>query len=373
MATTKVIEYVSSLYDGGAETLVKDYALLMDKERFSVSIVVTREFPETANSRILKEAGVSVIPIYSKWNLGVKIWNKLAGKKYIPWRLKKILAAEKAEVLHVHLNNLEQVQAISSALNGVRVLYTCHNLPELFFCGAREKEGDAARYLLKHNSLQLIALHDEMKKEINKMFGIDSTVVIRNGIDFKRFRDTTVTKEAMRLSLNIPEDAFVVGHVGRFAKQKNHPFLVEVFREVASKNPNAYLLMIGSGDSAEVEEKLIEYGLQNRYQILRNRADVHEILRAMDVFVFPSLFEGLAIVLIEAQVAGLRCVISDNVPKEAIKKHEVVVLPLNDPARWAQVTLDPREKGTISGNLEDYDMNREIKRLEKLYLGEWDA
>lgn len=372
MAVIKVVEFVTGLNDGGAETLVKDYARLIDKEKFKVSVIVIRHYNHTANTKILKDLNVPILPIYPHWNIFVRVFNKLLGRFYVPYRLKKILKQEDADVMHAHLEVLKYIGAISEQIKDMRLLYTCHNLPHLFFCGRRAAEGAAARNLIEHNGLQLIALHDDMKNEINEMFGIKNTVVLRNGVDFNRFLSVDISKDEIRSKLRIPADAYVVGHVGRFSEQKNHPFLVEVFREIASRNRDAYLLMVGAGNKGAIEQKLHTYGLQERYQILSNRTDVNELMRAMDVFVFPSLFEGLSVTLIEAQVSDLRCVISDKIVRESIKKDNVIALPLKDPARWAEVALDRTIKGKAYGSIDDYDMNREIKRLEKLYAGEWD-
>ena len=102
--------------------------------------------------------------------------------------------------------------------------------------------------------------------------------------------------------------------------------------------------------------------------ILSHRTDVNEILRAMDVFVFPSLYEGLPLALIEAQVSGLRCIVSDAVPPEAFRSERVIALSLENPKKWADTILNDSVTGVSYGDLEDYDMNKEIKYLETLYL-----
>lgn len=367
MAHIKVIEYIPTMYDGGAETLVKDYALLLDRNRFDVAIVVTESSEDSANLRRIRQANIRVIPIYRHWNILVRGWNHFFGKYYVPFRLKRILKREKPDVLHTHMLLLKNVCAISGFLKGTRLLYTCHSLPKRYFCGENEVEKQSAQYLIQHNNLQMIALHDDMASELNQMFAINNTQVIRNGVDFNLFRNVAVTRDQKRKELGIPCDMFVLGHVGRFADMKNHKFLVDVFRAVAQRKPNAYLLMVGAQDSTEIEEKLNGFGLQGRYKILRNRADINEIMQTMDVFVFPSKYEGLGIALIEAQVAGLRCVASDAVPVEAFRTDYAISLPLGNPEQWADVILDPDRKGEPHGALEDYDMNREIRKLERLY------
>lgn len=370
MQKIKVIEYISNLGDGGAETLVKDYVCLLDRNRFDPIVVVLRGGVDSANKRTIVEKRIPIIEIYGNWNIWIRLWNKIFGWWYIPNRLKRIVRAEKADVLHMHLMVLKHVSHMGKTLESLRLLFTCHSILSQVFGGERISERIAADKLIKNNQMQLVALHDDMAVELNEMFDIQNTVIIRNGIDFSRFRSVRISRAEKREELHIPEDAFVVGHVGRFSEQKNHMFLVEVFAEIAQKRNDAYLLMVGAGDTEATEQKLRDYGLANRYTILSHRADVNEIMRTMDVFLFPSLYEGLGIALIEAQVSGLRCIASNMVPEEAFRSENAIALPLDDPATWANVALDTTIKGEAHGTLEEYDMNMEIKRLEKLYLGE---
>ena len=372
MSRTKVMQFIYGLDDGGAETLVKDYTTLIDEDKFDALIVVVRLKGETANLRRVQEANIPVVPIYKYWNVLTKVWHLFAGKWYVPYMLKRVIHQHKVDVIHAHFQMLKYIRKIRGELGGSRLFYTCHNVPSLYFGAGQEAEKRAAEILIKENNLRLIALHRDMADELNDVFSIGNTCVIRNAIDFRYFRDAKITKEEKRRELRIPENAFVLGHVGRFAEQKNQPFLVEVFREVAKINEAAFLVMVGAGDTSEVVSKLAEYGLTDRYMILSHRTDVNEILRTMDVFLFPSKFEGLGIVMIEAQASGLKCIASDAVPKEAIKTDHAISLPLDDAKLWADVILNDGIKGVANGSLDDYDMNKEIRRLEKLYLGEWD-
>lgn len=364
----KIIEFITDLGDAGAETLVKDYALLLDKNKFDVVILTRYPVNNTANYQQIVNSGVRIITLNKSNSTLAKAFNKLTFYIRIPLIMKKIIEQEKPDVIHVHLAQLSYLRAVSSKLKNIKLFYTCHNVVEHYFGDKQKKEREAAKYLIKNNGLQLIALHDEMKKDLNDLFGIDNTVVIHNGIDFNRFQSITISKEDKRKQIGIPDSAFVIGHIGRFAKQKNHSFLVDVFREVSLKNNNAFLLMVGAGDNSYVVKKLHEYGLDDKYLILSNRTDVPELLKTMDVFVFPSLFEGLGIVLIEAQLMQIRCVVSDRIPIEAIKTNTTVILSLDKtPHEWGEVILNNSIKGNIEGDISEYDMNHEILRLEQLY------
>lgn len=366
-----IIEFIRGISDGGAETLVKDYALLLERDLFQVKIVVLFQRHNCANSRILKENNIEVIEIYKNWNALTRCFNKICGWWYVPYRMKKIVHTFEPVAIHSHMTVLKYLKPISHALQGTRLFYTCHSLPERYIGKEQPEERKAAQYLLKKNKLRMIALHNEMAQEINAMFDIEDTVVIHNGIDFKRFQNVNESKEDIRKTLNMPNNVYLIGHVGRFHPLKNHPFIIEVFCKVIEKNENARLLLVGAGEELDNINELIKVkGLSEKVTILSNRTDVPRLMKAMDVFVFPSIAEGLGIVLIEAQICGLRCVVSTAVPEAAYVTELVIPMDLNDSVdNWCNVILDESKKGSYSGCIDDYDMNKEIRKLEKLYLG----
>ena len=367
---TKVVEFIGRIQDGGAETLVKDYALLMDKQDFDVTVLCEDYKPASANYRILKENGVKIVAMYKPSFFVSKVLARLLGKRYVAVLLRKAIRQLKPDVLHAHLEMLEIMYHARDVLDGIRLFFTCHNPPQMLIGEERPKERDACRYLLDHNGLQIIALHEQMAEEIDRMFHIEGTKVIRNGIDFSRFRNIPESKEEVRRKLGIPQDAYVVGQVGRFAYQKNPEFTVEVFAKLLEKRENARLLLIGRGDQEALHRQIRELGIEDKVQILISRTDIPQLLKAMDVFILPSRFEGLGIVLIEAQAAGLPCVVSENIPQEAFQSPDIVRLELSAAKEvWADALLDPRGNIASYGDLNDYDMNREIRRLEDLYRG----
>ena len=369
---TGVLEFIRSIDDGGAETLVKDYALLTNKEKFEVYVLGQYQIDHAANTKTLRASGIPLSFVYPGHGFFCKAFNAVFGKWYVSHTIKKMVQKHHIQTIHAHMTVLRYLVPISDFLKekGVRILYTCHSLPERYFGGSQAEEGEAAKYLIEHNGLRLIGLHEEMVQELNERFSVNNSVFIRNGIDFRRYRDIQETKWEIRKDLGVPENAFVLGHVGRFHPLKNHKFLVEVFQQLVQRQENAFLLMVGAGDEmADIKAKLEEYGLQEKFLILSNRPDVHRILKTMDVFVFPSLAEGLGIALIEAQVSGLRCVVSDMVPEEAFLTSFVVPLSVEDPIeKWCDAIEDDQLFGSYQGDINKYDMNQEIKRLENLYM-----
>ena len=366
----KLVEFIGRIQDGGAETLVKDYALLLDKDKFDITVLCEDYRPESNNYKTLVKNNVKIISMYEKSFFINKVLARLIGKRYVSWLLRKQIKKLKPDIIHAHLELLEILYYVRDLLQDIKLLFTCHNPPELLIGDKRPKERDACRYLLDHNNLQIIALHEQMANEINEMFNINNTVAIRNAIDFNKFRNVSVSKEEIRKTLGIDKESYVIGQVGRFAYQKNPEFTVNVFKELLKKKDNANLLLIGRGKQESMLRKMIDDNhLEEKVKILVGRDDIPELLKAIDVFILRSRFEALGIVLIEAQVSGLPCVVSDNIPSEAYQSKNITRLSLDEPIdKWVDALLNPVGNIDSYGDINNYDMNKEIKRLENLYL-----
>jgi glycosyltransferase involved in cell wall biosynthesis len=184
----------------------------------------------------------------------------------------------------------------------------------------------------------------------------------------------------VRAELGIPEQAVVIGHVGRFEAQKNHTFLVDIFAEVLEREPQAYLLLIGEGPlRAQIEQQVLQQGLQHRTIFAGSRSDVPRLmLGAMDIFVMPSLCEGLPLVGIETQSAGLPAILSDAITTEiCIVKSLITQLSLSrSAAHWAEEILRSRTQASID-RLEALNIVQQspfnipvgVSKLTKIYSG----
>lgn len=201
--------------------------------------------------------------------------------------------------------------------------------------------------------------------------------VLNNAIDAKKYRYDPVQAKQIREELGLPADGFVIGHVGRFALQKNHEFLTDIFAEVQKRKADARLLLVGDGSlRSEIESKVNSLGLSEKAIFAGVRSDVPALLQAMDVFVFPSMYEGLPVTMIEAQAAGLPCFISDKVPLECKITDLVTQIPLQASAeQWAEQILaaqSPERKDTYNEMVAaGFDIVENAKWLQDFYLKQW--
>ena len=367
---TKVVEYIGRIQDGGAESIVRDYALTLNKYIFDVYIVC-RDYKKESNVyKTLINNNVKIITLYPKFNIFHRFLARILGAKYVSNKFAKVINNIKPNVIHCHLECLETVYYAKNYLDNIKLLFTCHNLPELCIGKNRPREHKACKYLIKNNNLHIIALHDEMAKEINSMFNINDTIVIKNGINFAKYRNIIETKDEIKQSFNIPRDAYIIGQIGRYDYQKNQDFSIKIFKKLLEEKPNSYLLLIGRGkDEKKIKSLIKKYNIQKNVLLLKNRDDIPRLLKMMDVFLFPSRYEGLGIVLIEAQVMGLPCLVSENIPQEAFQSKNIVKLNLNDPINnWINSLLNPVCNINNFGNINDYDIKYVVRKLEREYL-----
>lgn len=199
----------------------------------------------------------------------------------------------------------------------------------------------------------------------------------KNAINLEKYRFNPVIRNAVRKKLGIGEKTFCVGHIGRFSYQKNHSFLIRVFAEVHKKQPDSCLLLIGghmNGDEYYTEaKKMVEqFHLKEAVHFLGVRKDVPELLQAMDCFVLPSHFEGLPIVGIEAQAAGLPCVVSDWVTRELDVCGNVRFISIHSGSSgWVQALLQSSKRGRCATDgLADngYEIKSATNVMENFYL-----
>lgn len=196
--------------------------------------------------------------------------------------------------------------------------------------------------------------------------------IMRNAIEVERFSYNEELRTQYRKALGL-EGKFVIGNTCRFEYQKNHGFLIRVFAEIHKKHPNTVLLLVGRGQNLSLIKKMVkEYGIENDVYFLGWRDDVNNIYQAMDLYCLPSLFEGLPIVLVEAQTSGLKCVVSSSITSEAKITDDVYYVDLVE-AEWIsaieQFIGDSSRRNNLNKVREaGFDIKEQIKVIEAEYI-----
>ena len=212
-----------------------------------------------------------------------------------------------------------------------------------------------------------------------KAFKNNSIKIINNAIDLEKFKFNKEKRDEIRKKLKIDENIILIGHIGRFVTQKNHEFLIDVFNEIIKKrkqeNFDSKLILIGQGNLKEnIIEKIKYLGLQDYIIFTGQTTNVSDYYNAMDIFVLPSLYEGLPVVGIEAQANGLLCEFSTDMTKETKVLNTTKFISLKETAKkWAKIILEDyknfKRKDTFDEMTQNnFNIIEEAKKLEKYYI-----
>ena len=211
----------------------------------------------------------------------------------------------------------------------------------------------------------------------NKQYESGKVYLLNNAIDLDVFKYDEKIRKVKRKDLEIEDNTLVIGHIGRFVEQKNHRFLIDIFNEIYKKNDNSLLFLAGQGPLMnEVKEKVKKLKLERNVRFLGQRNDVNELYQVYDVFLLPSLYEGLPVVGIEAQATGNLCFFSDNMTKETKVLDSTIFMMLDSsPEKWANSILEnakryKRQDTTEEVSRRGFNIKQEVNSLEKLYFNQ---
>ena len=355
----RVLHIVTYMGRGGLETMIMNYYRHIDRSQIQFDFLVHRDFRADYDDEIEALGGIIYrLPRLVPWSI---TYNK---------SLDAFFASHpEYKIVHVHQDCLSGVILKAAQKQGVPVrIAHSHS-------SSQDKN---LKYLLKLFYMRQIPRYATQlfacgKEAGDWMFRGASYRVMNNAVDTKKYIYSPEMRDRMRCQLGISKDAFVVGHVGRFDPVKNHTFLIDVFACLKKKRENAILLLVGDGVMrVEMEKKVAALGIADHVVFTGVRDDVHHLMQAMDIFVFPSIYEGLGIVAIEAQAAGLPCCVADTLPDEVAITELVQFRSLEDGAdQWAEWVLG-RTKESRRDTLEDiqkagYDISSTSVWLENFY------
>lgn len=352
----RILHVVTYMGRGGIETMLMNYYRHIDRNVLQFDFLVHRDFKADFDDEIE--------------SLGGKIYRvpPMNPLKYSYWKsIINFFKSHTYETVHCHLNYKSGIVLAAAKIAKVPVRIAHAHTASMSFGLAK-----LARILMK--PLIPLTATNFQACSINAgeaIFNKKPFIVVPNAIDIEVYSFNENKRQLMRKKLGV-EDRFTILHVGRFTKEKNHMFLIDIFFELLNKNPNSKLLLVGDGPlKNEIMLKTNQFP-KGTVEFLGVRNDVPDIMQAADVFVLPSLFEGLPVTMIEAQAAGLLCIKADTITDECIVTDLVKSIPVDDYKIWVDTIMSAKDLHRTNQNeqisLNGYDIKNEAKKLTKLYL-----
>lgn len=360
----RIAQIIGKWVGGGVEAVVMNYYRNIDKSKIQFDFFCDEDSTNIPYDEIESLGGkIILIPPYQK----IFKYQK---------ELKKVLLEGNYKIVHSHINTLSvfPLRVAKKAKIPIRIAHS-HSTSN-----KKEWKKNIIKNMLKPFS-KIYATDYFCCSELagrylfgDKIYNEGKVYLLNNAIDLDKFVYKEKIRKEKRENLKIEEDTLVIGHIGRFVAQKNHTFLIDIFNEVHKQKPKSVLMMVGQGPLQEkIKQKVNELGLTNSVQFLGQRNDVSELYQVFDMFLLPSLYEGLGMVLIEAQTSGLHCICSTEVPNIAKATENVKFISLDeDISIWSSTILNDykirdREDYKIQISKNGFDIKKEAIKLEKKY------
>ncbi|MFA7636502.1 MAG: exopolysaccharide biosynthesis polyprenyl glycosylphosphotransferase [Monoglobales bacterium] len=362
----RVLVVAGRMHYGGLETMIMNFFRLVDRSKVVFDFMLNYEEKGVFDDEITAMGGkIFIMP-------RLKFRNTFKYIKEVNAFFKKHKG--EYEIVHGHLTSVGFIYLLLAKLHGVKttIIHGHYTRTDPTFKGWIERLillplRHCADYYFACSNMAGVFCYG--KKKLKK----DNYKLINNGIFIENFSYNTEVRERKREEMGL-KDRFVILNIGRFEQQKNHTFLIDIFEKIYKRDNSALLLLVGNGSLMQkMQEKVERLGLSDAVRFLNVRDDVSELLQASDIFLLPSLYEGLPVVSIEAQASGIYCVMADTITTESDITGNCSFLSLKkSPDDWAEEVLKHknynREDTTDKIKAAGYDIHEQASWLQEFYL-----
>lgn len=362
----KVLYFVDRMLRGGIQTFVLENWRYMDHEKVKIDFLLLDDGMNYELEDTLRKLGSDVYKLKG-------IWIRKP-QDFISYRksLNKFFKEHNDyEVIHLHSSSKNYMVLEIAKKYGIKTrIAHSHCIGFQTISKSQIIIGNLFKPLLNYYATDYFACSEEAGRWL---FGNKKVTVIKNAVDIDKYRYSEKKSKMLKRKLGL-QGKKVIGHVGRFTHQKNHVFLIDIFKELLEIDDDYRLMLVGEGVlEKEVRDKAQKLGIVEKILFIGFKNNVEDYMQAMDLFVFPSEFEGLGFVLIEAQAAGLACFTSkDVVPQQAKVSDLLTYIPLKDnPKEWATIINSKSyERVTPEKSIveQGYSIEKTAKDLEEYYL-----
>lgn len=361
----RVLQVIGSLNNGGSQAMIMNIYRNIDRSKLQFDFIIDRADELFFADEIIELGGkIYTMPTFSLKNSFefIKAWHTFFKEhpeyKIIHGHVRSTasiylkIANRYGLVTIAHSHNTSSGKGITSILKNILQYPIRYTADDLFACSRF-----AGEWLYGKNVVR------------NENF-----FVIKNAIETDKFVHNLQVRNNKRKDMGL-EGKFIIGHIGRFHEQKNHTFIIDIFKEIYKINGDSVLMLVGDGKLRQlIEEKANKMGLKDSVIFMGVRSDIPELLQVMDVFLFPSLFEGLPVTVIEAQAAGLKCFLSDTITKEVVITDLITSIGLDKSATyWANLIvgfIDGYSRKNMYSEIlkNEYDIKENAQRLQCFYI-----
>lgn len=357
----KVLQVIGGLNMGGAETFIINVFRNINREKYEFYFLCYGKEKYDYEDEVNKLNG-HIIRIDK---IGIK---NIVRQIY---EIKKIIKKYDIDVVHAHTYYNSMIPVLVARKCKIKkiIVHAHSTLSELNPSLLKRIYYKISKLIINEYSTDLLACG----KEAGDSIYYKKYEIVENGINLNKFYFNKEIYTKKRKELKISQNATIVGHVGRFCEAKNHKFILEVFKEYLKINNNATLLLIGDGP---IKKDIIEFAqrlnIVNNIKILSKRYDVNELYSVMDIFLFPSIYEGIPLVLIEAQTNGLPIVASDVIDPSVNVSQKIIFNSLQNTSKkeWAKTLEEEQGKRYDCKKIMEnsaYNMKKNINIIEKKY------
>lgn len=362
----KILMVLDNTGRGGSQSFVMNVIRNIDKEKFQFDIAITRNklggFDEEMEA------------------LGCKIYNlehfEVTNYRRFVNCWENFLTEHHFDIIHGHVSSTASIYLRVARMHGCSTIVHSHSAGYRGGWFEQQVKKLFTIRAAKYADLWFACSDKAAERLFGKKFKESSRYhYIPNAIDVKKYLFNEEVRNMVRIKIGVEQDKFICGHVGTFSTPKNHKFLLQVFKKIKEKRSDSKLLLVGDGYLHDTVVQMIEEnGLKDDVIMTGSVSDVNNYLMAMDVLVFPSLFEGLPVTVVEAQAAGLPVVVSDVITRDVFLTDLVTYKPLSDSAEdWSVVVLGKRckERKVYNERVAStvFNMRTSVKQLGELYLG----
>ena len=364
----RIIEITGEpILHGGQERFIMNILSNMDTTGFSVDALTPYECENQEFRKLIDQCHGEVTELHLPFQPG-------ESRRNIYKPLKSILQCRKYDIAHIHSGSISVLAyAAAAARNaGIRKVIVHSHSTGYNNLKHRLIHSLFAPAMKKYPTDYLACSQEAGEYKFPRSVVRNQLLVVRNGIDADLFRYNPEKRESVRKMLSIPEDAYVIGHAGRLSQEKNQVFLINLFAEILKTEQDIYLLLVGDGELRDaIEKKIHEFGIREYVRFTGNVENVQDYYQAMDVFAFPSLHEGSPFVTLEAQAAGLPCIMSTAVPENAAISETAYRIPLSETEMWKEAVMEPRGKDRADQSLyvkqAGYDISETAAEIRRIY------